>query len=131
MGLFAKLSSRVGGLVSKLAPAASFIPGVGPVASRVMAIGGKALSMAKRTPAGVVTAGKYAGGAVATGAAFEVGGRLARGRGVAIDPRTGMPYRKRRGQGLSARDIRGAQKVARIVQHFGYKPKIKPRKRHR
>lgn len=41
----------------------------------------------------------------------------------------GGPRRKRRG--LSAADIRGAQKVARLVQHFGFRPKIKARKRGR
>ena len=39
--------------------------------------------------------------------------------------------RRRKGRGLSASDIRGAQKVARLVQHFGYKPKIKARRRGR
>jgi len=131
MGLMAKLGGRIGGLVSRLAPAAAFIPGVGPVASRVMAIGGKALSVARRVPAGVVRAGAIGGGAIATGAAFEVGGRIARGRQVLIDPRTGKPFKKHRRVGLSGRDILGAQKVARLVHAFGYKPKIKPRKRGR
>jgi len=42
----------------------------------------------------------------------------------------GFPRRKKR-RGLSASDIRGAQKVARLVSHFGYKPKIRARKRGR
>lgn len=57
-----------------------------------------------------------AGGGVV---AYEVGGML-------IDAITGEVVgsaRKRR-QGLSARDIRGASKVAKIVSCFGYKPKM-------
>jgi hypothetical protein len=34
---------------------------------------------------------------------------------------------KKRAKGLSGRDIQGAQKVARVVQCFGYKPKMKYR----
>jgi hypothetical protein len=39
--------------------------------------------------------------------------------------------RRKKRRGLSASDIRGAQKVARLVQHFGFRPKIKARKRGR
>jgi hypothetical protein len=39
--------------------------------------------------------------------------------------------RKKHRRGLTASDIRGAQKVARLVQHFGFKPKIKARRRRR
>jgi hypothetical protein len=42
----------------------------------------------------------------------------------------GGPRKKHR-RGLSGADIRGAQKVARLVQHFGYKPKIKAHRRRR
>jgi len=42
-----------------------------------------------------------------------------------------MPGRRRKGRGLTASDIRGAQKVARLVQHFGFRPKIKARRRRR
>ena len=40
-----------------------------------------------------------------------------------------MPRRRR--AGLTARDIKGAQKVARVVQAFGYKPKMQHRKKRR
>jgi hypothetical protein len=44
----------------------------------------------------------------------------------------GLPgVRKKHRRGLTASDIRGAQKVARLVQHFGFKPKIKARRRRR
>jgi hypothetical protein len=38
---------------------------------------------------------------------------------------------RRRRAGLTARDIKGAQKVARVVQAFGYKPKLQHRKKRR
>ena len=104
--------------------AAKFAPQLAAGAKR---IGGKLLSK--------VTA-KRAAGVVAAGAGFEVGGRLVRGGGQGamrglIDPRTGKPFPRRKRHGLSASDIRGAQKVARLVRAFGYKPKIKPRRRGR
>lgn len=74
---------------------------------------------------------KQAAGVVAAGAGFEVGSRLVSGRGKKpqmIDPRTGKPFKKHRRAGLSGRDIMGAQKVARVVSAFGYKPKFKKRK---
>jgi len=74
---------------------------------------------------------KQAAGVVAAGAGFEVGSRIVSGRGrkpQLIDPRTGKPFKKHRRQGLSGRDIMGAQKVARVVSMFGYKPKFKKRK---
>jgi hypothetical protein len=40
------------------------------------------------------------------------------------------PVRRRR-RGVSGRDIQGAQRVAALVQAFGYKPKIKKRKGRR
>jgi len=40
-------------------------------------------------------------------------------------------YRRRRRRGLSGRDIEGAQRVARVVSTFGYKPKFKRRKGRR
>lgn len=121
MGLW----SKVAGIGLKVA---SFTPGIGGVIGKVGGGLMKVGQLAGKVP-GVVRKGGAIAGA---GAAFELGGRAVRGgRSVAIDPRTGKPYRHRRGQGLSARDIRGAQKVARIVQHFGYKPKIKPRKHKR
>jgi len=43
----------------------------------------------------------------------------------------GTTGRKRHRRGLSASDIRGAQKVARLVQHFGYKPKVKAHRKRR
>lgn len=39
--------------------------------------------------------------------------------------------RKKGRRGLTASDIRGAQKVARLVQAFGFRPKIKARRRGR
>lgn len=78
--------------------------------------------------------------AVGTGAAFEAGGRVVRGRrpglqydpqtGQRINPRTGLPFRKRR-RGVTGADIRGAQRVARLVSAFGFKPKFARRKKRR
>lgn len=58
---------------------------------------------------------------------------MARGKKACFDPRTGMQVKckSRRGRGLTGSDIRGAQKVARLVQAFGFRPKIKARKRRR
>lgn len=116
------------GLLAKLAPLAAkfggFIPVVGPA---VQKIGGILAKIPGRKVAAVVGAG----------AGFELGGRAVRGRGrmargpMPVDPRTGRPFQRRRRAGLSASDIKGAQKVARLVRAFGYKPKIKPRKRGR
>lgn len=88
-------------------------------------MGGKKL-LAKRFARGAAVA-------VGGGAAFEGGSRFVRGRGrrANIDPQTGLPMRRRRRAGLTAGDIRGAQKVARIVRAFGFKPKFAKRKKSR
>jgi hypothetical protein len=89
---------------------------------------GKVLSkIPMRKTAAVAAAGGVFGAAETIGSR-GVGGYRTRMQ-VPIDPRTGRPYRKRSRQGLSGRDIKGAQKVARLVQAFGFRPKIKPRKR--
>jgi hypothetical protein len=127
MGLLAKLLPKVGRVAQQFG---GFIPGVGPVVSKVGGI------LAKLP-------GKKIAAVVGAGAGFELGGRAVRGpSGVVggaararfqqmIDPRTGRPFQKKRRAGLSGRDILGAQKVARVVQAFGYKPKMKKRKRGR
>lgn len=43
----------------------------------------------------------------------------------------GFAPRKKKRHGLSASDIRGAQKVARLVHAFGFKPKVSKRKHRR
>jgi len=74
---------------------------------------------------------KYAP-AAAVGVALGVGSGV--GERFAGPPSAGEydagPARRRR-RGLSGRDIEGAQRVARVVQAFGYKPKIKRTKRRR
>lgn len=123
MGLLAKGF----GLVQKFAP---MIPGAGGLIAKGLAIGSKVLARAPR----VVKAGA---GLAAGGAAFEAGGALVRpkarrGRVGAGDRYyNGQEfYRRKRRAGLSGRDIQGAQKVARVVKAFGYKPKFQKR-RHR
>jgi len=116
------LLSKAIGLVQKIAPV---IPGAGGIVAKGVGLLAKVPGL-KVAKAGV--------GLAAGGAAFEAGGRLVRGRGAApkIDPRTGLPFpRKKRRAGLSGRDILGAQKVARVVSAFGYKPKFKKRKGRR
>jgi hypothetical protein len=125
MGLLAKFLPKLGGLAQRFG---GFIPGVGPVVSKV---GG----LLAKLP------GKKVAAVVGAGAGFELGGRAVRGpsgkptmasraaaRSMYGEPGT---FRRRRRAGLTANDIRGAQKVARVVQSFGYKPKIKKRKRGR
>jgi hypothetical protein len=133
MGLLAKLVPKLGGLAQKFG---GFIPGVGPVVSKV---GG----LLAKLP------GKKIAAVVGAGAGFELGGRAVRGgpsgvlggmaRGGFMHPHKGYSVagrehwhggRKKRA-GLTANDIRGAQKVARIVTMFGFKPKLKKRKRGR
>jgi hypothetical protein len=88
---------------------------------------------AKYGPSIIKAAGQYAGAGVQpSGSPMYPGGPMgfaapARGGGFAS---SGGPRKKHR-RGLTASDIRGAQKVARVVQHFGYKPKIKARRRGR
>lgn len=79
--------------------------------------------------------GQIAG--IAGQALGAVGTRM-RGRGRAssmkYNPRTGqydIPIYRHRGRGLSARDIKGAARVATVVKKFGYKPKFSPRKKRR
>lgn len=124
MGLLSKLLAPVSKVVSRVAP---FLPIPGAAA---IGKGAQVLS-------GILTkAVKPAAKVVAVGAGFEVGSRAVASRYGApkVQPvdQYGRPiYRKRRGQGLSARDIRGCQKVARVVTHFGYKPKMHARRKRR
>lgn len=115
------LLSKVAGLVTKIAP---ILPG--PIGKGV----GLLAKLGTKLPGGI----KTAGGVVAAGAGFEAGSALVRragGRGQMIDPRTGKPFKKHRRTGLSGRDIKGAQKVARLVRAFGFKPKFAKRKGRR
>lgn len=142
MGLLAK----IGGFAARYAP---MIPGpVGMAAGKI----GQVVSRIGVKKAAVI---------VGAGAGFEAGGALARrafGGGAPGGFPGGMPdvctygpdghkYRlskprpaspggrwvrcRARGTGLSGRDIRGAQKVARVVRAFGFKPKFAKRKGRR
>lgn len=114
------LLSKVAGLVSKVAP---ILPGpVGKVVGLVAKLGSK-------VPGGL----KTVGGAVATGAGLSAGAAIVsrRGKQVMIDPRTGRPFKRHHRTGLSGRDILGAQKVARVVRAFGFKPKYAKKKGRR
>ena len=66
-----------------------------------------------------------AGVGLATAAGTAVANRLGGGQVYDMGPA------RRRRRGLSGRDIEGAQRVARVVQAFGYKPKIQRRKKRR
>lgn len=109
-----------------------------PLLGKVAAIGGKWLKGAVgRTIGGIKSrAARIAstrGGRVAAttaaavggGAAFEGGARFLRGQGA------DMMMRPRRRRGLSGADIRGAQRVAKLVSTFGFKPKFKRRSTRR
>lgn len=127
MGLLSKFVAKAAPFAAKFG---GFIPGAGPIIQ-------KAGMILSKIP------GKKVAAVVGAGAGFELGGRAVRGpSGMAggaararfqqiIDPRTGRPFKRPKRHGLSASDIKGAQKVARLVRAFGYKPKIKPRKRGR
>jgi len=71
-------------------------------------------------------AARYGVGVAGVGAATAAGTAIANrmGGGSVVD----MGPSRRRRRGLSGRDIEGAQRVARVVQAFGYKPKIQRRK---
>jgi hypothetical protein len=121
MGLLAKILPKLGGALQTFG---GFVPGVGPVLA-------KAGGLLAKIP------GKKVAAVVGAGAGFELGGRAVRGRAPArrgmglIDPRTGMAFRRPKRRGLTANDIRGAQKVARLVKSFGYKPHLKVKKGRR
>jgi len=137
MGLLAKLVQRVAPIGLKLG---GMIPG--PVGMAAKALGPLAAKLGRRAPA-IVAAGGAFGVAETLGSRAVGGYRTTAARGAAITTiddygrkwRMGKdgkwhPVKKHRA-GLSGRDILGAQKVARLVHAFGYKPKIKPRKRGR
>lgn len=138
MGLLAKF----GGLASF---GASFIPGVGGLAA-------KAITALTAHPLAAVGGAGAVGAAAGAGTALALtggggGGPPGMMRRVCVigpdghkyamsKPRPASPggrwYRCRpRGRGISARDIRGAQKVARVVHAFGWKPKMHKRKGRR
>lgn len=145
MGLLAK----IGGFISKVAPVLP-IPGAGIIGK----IGGVVSKIGVKKAAVIVGAGAgfEAGSALVRRGVGGGGGGMAGGFAggmpdvCAYGP-DGHKYRlskpraasaggrwvrcRPRGQGLSARDIRGAQKVARVVHAFGWKPKMAKRKRGR
>ncbi len=140
------LLSKVGGLVSRIAPILP-IPGagiIGKLGGALSRIGLKTTAVAVGTGA-AFGVGEYAvGRATGGGGGFPAGmpgGRVCiigpDGHKYAMSqPRPASPggrwYRCRpRGRGLSARDIRGAQKVARVVRYFGFKPKLSHHRRRR
>jgi hypothetical protein len=61
-------------------------------------------------------------------------GRIARGAarvaGGLINPRTGKPFR-RRGRGISATELRGFRKVAKLLRMVGMRPRGLGPTRHR
>jgi len=82
----------------------------------------KGTAAARMAQAGVLRAGRAAmrgGGALAR--AYTGGGRAMREPGL----------RRKHRRGLSGADIRGAQRVARVVMSFGFKPKFKKRSKRR
>jgi len=123
MGLLAKIVQKVAPVAAKFG---GFIPGIGPVVQKAGALLSK---LPVKKVAGVVGAGA-AFGAAEQYAAGRVGTRQQQAslRAQGFD-KYGRPIKRSRGRkGLTGRDILGAQKVARLVHAFGYKPKIKPRK---
>jgi hypothetical protein len=87
------------------------------------AVGSKFLSRA-----GAKVAARYGVGMAGVGIATAAGTAIGRGGGGQVYDMG--PVRRRR-RGVSGRDIQGAQRVAALVQAFGYKPKIKKRKGRR
>jgi len=149
MGLLAKFTQKVapvlgkfGGLVPVIGPqlqrAGQLLSKIGPKAGAIIG-GGAAFGLGEAAvtralgpsmvggPPGM-QAGGGGGGLCIIG---PDGHKYKQSRPRPASP-GGRWYRCRpRGRGLSARDIRGCQKVMRVVQHFGYKPKLKHRSKRR
>jgi len=79
--------------------------------------------------AGAKVAARYGVGVAGVGLATAAGTAIANRAGGRQVMDMGPARRRRRG--LSGRDIEGAQRVARVVQTFGYKPKMQRRKKRR
>ncbi len=146
MGLFSKVLQKVAPLASKYG---GLVPGVGGIIQKVgtvaSKIGVKKAGAVVAAGAGFELGGRLiGGGGGAPPAPMGMGGRfrdIGKPGGFAIDEwgrrvrwnaRTGQwTVVKKHRAGLSGRDILGAQKVARVVKAFGYKPKIQKRKGRR
>ena len=111
-GAIARLAARgVGAIIRRVARPSAAPTGVIRGATGIARRGVAALS-GTRTGR-ILRAGA---GAVGVGAAFEVGSRAIRG---AVDPETGMPFRKRRGiNPLNPRAARRAVSRLCRLQHF-------------
>jgi hypothetical protein len=88
------------------------------------AVGSRFLSRA-----GAKVAARYGVGVAGVGLATAAGTAIANRAGGRQVYDMGPARRHRRG--VTGRDIQGAQRVAALVQAFGYKPKIKKRKGRR
>lgn len=103
-----RYSPAAGGILSFLAPVAKFIgKGLGiikPAATKAAQVAVQAAS----TPAGKA--------AIAAGAAGAAGALLAKGGGGASGSWAGG---RRRGRGITARELRGYRKVARLLHQEG------------
>ena len=85
--------------------------------------------------------GTVSGGGIGGGRLGRIGGAIGgiagqvgmiAGTNYVLD-RFGNPVRRRRRsqKGVTGRDIKGANRVAKLVQKFGFKPKMKERKKRK
>lgn len=84
----------------------SIMPGIGSIGNILRGAAGRVGAIARKYPGTVSTAGGVLGGVA--------GGMFGGGGGM----------RKRRAKGITAAELRGARKVARLVKMYGLKPKV-------
>ena len=84
----------------------SIMPNLGNLGNILRGAAGRAGAIARKYPGTVSTAGGVLGGVA--------GGMFGGGGGV----------RRRRAKGITAAELRGARKVARLVKMYGLKPKV-------